>query len=145
MNNSKAESVKYPIKTQQDGPDGTIIIETQESESSTKKKEILFPDGKRITDDGDGVEVTRYPKGNIEFVLPKSKIKVEIRVGSGDDVLESRKALNGKSNEAMFFKAMYSQLCRFDGQYMIPEDIGRKLPMGDFLTLEQYFAEVNFS
>jgi hypothetical protein len=143
MQTETNETITYPQVTEIVNAEGVKRTITKKDADSAETWEEEYPD-KKITFDGT-TEVTRYPKGNIEFVLPKSKLKVEIKVGTGDDMLRARRVLNGKVNEEKFMKALYCEMCRFNGERMIPEDLGKKLLMNDFLILEGYFAEVNFS
>lgn len=141
----KAEEITYPLVRTTDEPDGAVMVTTKLDEKTPATWVKTYADGKKVSLEADGLEVTRYPQGNIEFTLPQSKIKVEIAVGYGKDIAEARRLLNGKTDEAAFMLAMYAQLTKFDGKFMVPEDIGRKLRLNDYLTLEGYFAEVNFS
>src|SRR4051812_12230939 len=129
METKTEEKIIYPQVTEIMSASGVKRTITKKDADSPETWEEEYPD-KKITFDG-STEVTRYPKGNIEFVLPKSKYKVEIKVGTGDDMLKARRVLNGKVNEEAFMKALYSEMCRFNGERIIPEDLGKKLLMND--------------
>lgn len=135
---TSTEQQQWPKTTNTE--DGGTKVEQENGEYV-----ITYADGKRIEKGQDGIPVTYFPDGNIEFILPKSKKKCSIREGNGEHVIKARRGLkmDAANGGEQFTAAYMSQVVRIDDTYVIPGD-WEKFKAQDYLAIEMYFSQINF-
>lgn len=142
-----AAEITYPIVesiTEDDG--GIKVTSTYKDGSSNYKK--TWPDGRVETDnevnpDGKPFIITRFTNGDIHYTAP-SGMKVEIKCGSGKDVMKARRNVGNALDEEAFTVALMANLCKINGK-MIPYEIyAEQFSVFEFMAHMQYFKEKNF-